>query len=345
MDFAKWVSFSAVIIFIYILWQIKKLVLLVFTAMILALVLNIFVKKLSQLGIKRSYGMIISLLALLLTIVLLTILVIPSLFLQFQQLYFLVPQGLQQIIFQADKIKDSFPTQISALIPNFETILSQIQPLIEDLLTKGVSLISGFFGSLLSSLLLLALTLMFLADPIAYEEGFISFCPAFYRKRIKNILDKISRQLEGWLINTFIKIIGVFLLTYICLVIFDIPLVLPQVFLASFLVITPYIGIILSLISPMAIAFLGSPFKPWLILISYFLIDQFIDRILIPRLRNKKQRIRLIPANVIIGEVVFASFLGLLGLFLAIPLTIISQNLIKEILIKDIFDHWKVNEP
>lgn len=38
---------------------------------------------------------------------------------------------------------------------------------------------------------------------------------------------------------------------------------------------------------------------------------------------------------------IFASFLGLLGLFLVVPLTIISQILLEEILIKDIFDHWQ----
>ena len=215
---------------------------------------------------------------------------------------------------------------------------------LEDLFTRSVSFISGFFGSLLSSLLLFALTLMFLAEPLAYEEGFISFVPAFYRSRIKTILDEITVQLELWIVNTFIKIIGVFLLTCFCLVLFQIPLVWVQSLVASILVVTPYIGVILSLISPMAIAFLDSPFKPWLILISYIFIPVLIDRFITPFFKTKKQRIQLIPGIVIIGEVLFASFLGVLGLFLAIPLTIISQTLIKEILIKDIFDRWEMNE-
>ena len=150
---------------------------------------------------------------------------------------------------------------------------------------------------------------------------------------MKTILDKITKQLELWLINAFIKIIGVFALTSVFLFIFQIPLVLAQALLASILVFTPYIGVIISIISPMAIAFLDSPVKPWLILVSYVFIHQLIDRLIIPQFRRKKERIKLIPANIIIGEVIFASFLGLLGLFLATPLTIISQTLIKEILI------------
>ena len=149
MDFAKWVSFSAVIILIFILWQIKKLVLLAFTAIILALILNIFVRKLDNtFGIKRSYGVIIAILSLLLTIVLLTISVIPSLFIQFQQLFDLVPQGVDKLVIQLDRIKDELPSLISNSIPNLDTILPQIQPLLEDLFTRSVSFISGFFGSL-----------------------------------------------------------------------------------------------------------------------------------------------------------------------------------------------------
>ena len=149
MDFAKWVSFSCVIIFIFILWQIKRLVLLAFTAIILALILNIFVRKLNNtFGIKRSYGVLIAILSLLLTILLLTISVIPSLFIQFQELFDLVPQGVDKVILQLDRIKDELPSLISNSIPNLDTILPQIQPLLEDLFTRSVSFISGFFGSL-----------------------------------------------------------------------------------------------------------------------------------------------------------------------------------------------------
>jgi predicted PurR-regulated permease PerM len=74
----------------------------------------------------------------------------------------------------------------------------------------------------------------------------------------------------------------------------------------------------------------------------YIAIYQIIDKIIIPKLR--KNRVVLISANVIIGEVIFANFLGLLGLFLALPLIIITQILIKEILINDIFDHWQIKQ-
>lgn len=343
MNFAKWVSFSIVIILIYVLWQIKKLILLVFTAFILALILNAIVNKLTALGIKRNQGVLLSLFALLCLVILFIILVVPPLFFQFQELFNLVPQGIDKLIFQVNKLKENITLpEISNLIPNLEELLPQIKPLVEDLLTRGINLVSGFLGALLSSLLLLALTLMLLADPLAYKQGFIRFFPHFYRPRVTDIIEQIQAELQEWLTDTFIKIISVTILTFICLLILQIPLVFAQALLAGILAFTPYIGPIISVISPVAIAFIESSWKPWLILIFYIIIYQIVERIIIPKLR--KNRVKLIPASVIIGEVVFANFLGLLGLFLAVPLIIISQILIQEILIKDVFDRWKVSK-
>ena len=343
MNFAKWVSFSIVIILIYVLWQIKKLILLVFTAFILALILNAIVNKLTALGIKRNQGVLLSLFALLCLVILFIILVVPPLFFQFQELFNLVPQGIDKLIFQVNKLKENITLpEISNLIPNLEELLPQIKPLVEDLLTRGINLVSGFLGALLSSLLLLALTLMLLADPLAYKQGFIRFFPHFYRPRVTDIIEQIQAELQEWLTDTFIKIISVTILTFICLLILQIPLVFVQALLAGILAFTPYIGPIISVISPVAIAFIESSWKPWLILIFYIIIYQIVERIIIPKLR--KNRVKLIPASVIIGEVVFANFLGLLGLFLAVPLIIISQILIQEILIKDVFDRWKVSK-
>ncbi|WP_231933037.1 AI-2E family transporter [Geminocystis sp. NIES-3708] len=340
MNFAKWISFSFVIICIYILWQIKQMLLLALTALVLALTLNILVKKLIDLGLKRIYGILLSILTLFAIIILFFLILVPSLISQFQELFTLVPKGINKLILELDNFKYYISPDFSDSLPDLQEILVQLQPIFSNLYKKGFNFIFGFFGVLLSSLLLLALTLMILVDPLPYKQGFIRLFPSFYRTRINVILHQTKIQLEEWLADTFIKITSVIILTFLCLLILQVPLVSAQALLAGILAFIPYIGPTISVISPMAIAFLYSPWIPWLILIFYITIYQVTDKIIIPKLRQN--RVVLIPANVIIGEVIFANFLGLLGLFLALPLIIISQILIKEILIKDIFDHWQI---
>lgn len=340
MDFGKWVSFSIVIIFIYILWQIKQILLLVFTAIVAALILNIIVKKLVNFGLKRGYAVLSSIVLLFCVITFFILIVIPSLLQQFQELYNLVPLGIQKLILEVDQFKYNLSSEWANSLPDLKRILVDLQPLLNDLLKRGFIVITGVFGALLSGLLLLALTLMILVDPLPYKEGFVRLFPYFYRSRINDILLKIKIELEEWLADTFIKVISVFILTFLTLLILNVPLVSAQAFLAAFLAFIPYIGSVTSVVSPMAISFLDSDWKSWAILIVYLGIYYSIDKIIVPKLR--RNRVILIPANVIIGQIIFANFLGILGLFLAFPLIIITQILIKEILIKDIFDSWEL---
>lgn len=342
MNFAKWISFSIVVVFIFVLWQIKQLLLLVLTSVVLALSLNIIVRKLSNLGVKRNYAVLISFLALFILLATFLILVVPSLLTQFEQLSTLVPQGINKLIVELNRLKNNLSPYLSNSLPNLDQLLPQLQPIINNLLSRGVSFVSGFLGGLLSSLLLFALTLMILVEPISYRNGFIRIFPNFYRPRVNYILSLCEEKLQEWLIDTFFRILSIIILSYITLSLLGIRLVSAQSLLAGVLSFIPYIGPFISIISPVAIAFLNATWKPWLLIVIYIAIYQVIENIIIAKLR--KNRVILAPFNVIIGEVFYASFLGFLGLFLATPLTIITEILVKEILIKDILDQWKLEK-
>jgi predicted PurR-regulated permease PerM len=45
-----------------------------------------------------------------------------------------------------------------------------------------------------------------------------------------------------------------------------------------------------------------------------------------------------------LAQLFFASIFGFLGLFLAVPLTLIGRIWLKEALIKDILDHWRIRD-
>jgi len=342
MNFAKWISFSIVIILVFIVWQVKQLLLLALTAVVLAISLNICVVQLRRLKIKRNYAVALSILLLLLIVFIFIILVVPSLINQFEELSELVPKGIDQLISELNDLRDRLALDVIDALPDLEEILSQLQPILNELVSRGVNIVSDFLGIILSSLLLLALTLMILVDPFSYRNGFIRLFPQFYRSRIDAILVRCQYNLEEWLTDTLIKMVSAFILSSLILFIFNIPLVWVQGLLAGILVLIPYIGPTISVISPFAIAFLSSWWTPWIVLFFYILNYQLIEYLILPKLR--KTKLKLSPANVIIGEIFFASMLGILGLFLALPLTIISQIFISEILVKDVLDNLTTEE-
>jgi predicted PurR-regulated permease PerM len=202
--------------------------------------------------------------------------------------------------------------------------------------------LSFFYSSLgipLSLVFLLVLTFMLLAEPRPYRQGFIRLFPSFYRRRVDEILLRCDRALKKWLAGIVFNMLVVTLLSFVGLSFLKIPLALSQATIAGVFTFIPNIGPVLSVVSPMAIALLENPWKALSVLILYIVIQQ-VDSQLLTRLVIK-QPISLYPAITLLVQLIFASFLGFLGLFLAFPLAIVGEIWLKEVLIKDVLDRWQ----
>jgi len=101
----------------------------------------------------------------------------------------------------------------------------------------------------------------------------------------------------------------------------------------------PNLGPTISVIPPMAIALLEAPWKSLAVFGLYFAIQQIESNFLTPYVMA--QQVSLLPAVTLLSQVFFATFFGFLGLFLALPLTVVGQIWVKEVLIKDVLDQWR----
>jgi hypothetical protein len=53
------------------------------------------------------------------------------------------------------------------------------------------------------------------------------------------------------------------------------------------------------------------------------------------------KQVDLLPGVTLLSQVIFTIFFGFLGLLLALPLVLVGQVWLKEVLIKDVFDQWQ----
>ena len=342
MNLGSWIGFVVFFLSLYILWQIRQLVLLLFTAVIFANALNILVKRWQKFGIKRGYAVLLSILILFTILIGFFWLVVPSFAAQFEQLALLVPQGIDKLLIWIDLLSTRLDPELIKLLPDADELRRQLQPLLNQLLGGGFNFFKTSFGVLLSILLLLVLTLMLLADPAPYRQGFIRLFPSFYRQRVDEILHLCDEALQGWLIGILFNMAVIAVFSFIGLLILGIPLVLAQALLAGILTFIPNLGPTLSVIPPMTIALIEAPWKSLAVLILYVAIQQLESNVLTPLVMA--QQVSLLPAITLLAQVFFATFFGFLGLFLALPLTVVGQVWFKEILIKDILDRWKAIE-
>ena len=202
--------------------------------------------------------------------------------------------------------------------------------------------VSNTLGMLLSFLFVLVLTIMMLAQPLAYRKIFIRLFPSFYRRRVEEILTECEAALGKWVIGAIISMTLVALLSFIGLSFLGVRLALAQGVLAGLLNFIPNIGPTLSVVLPMGIALLDNPWKSLFVLILYIFIQQLESNFITPYVMA--QQVSLLPAITLISQVLFATFFGFLGLVLALPITVVGKVWIKEVLIKDVLDQWGKNK-
>jgi len=343
------IGLLVLIICLYVLWEIRQLLLLVFAAIVFATSLNQLVRWLTtRLKIPRFWSVLLSLMIFFAITIGFFFLIVPPFIAQSQELVDLFPKAIDIWSTRLRQFINDLPPWLNQYIPrpNVNTkvfrpsqqLIQQLQPLIQSLVGGAGEFVSNTLGNFLSFLLVIVLSIMMLAQPLAYRQTFIQLFPSFYRRRAEEILTECEVALGKWVIGAIISMTLVALLSFIGLSIIGVRLALAQGILAGLLNFIPNIGPTLSVVLPMGIALLDSPWKALFVLILYIIIQQLESNFITPYIMA--QQVALLPAITLISQVIFATFFGFLGLVLALPITVVAKVWINEVLIKDVLDQW-----
>ncbi|MFP4008404.1 MAG: AI-2E family transporter [Spirulinaceae cyanobacterium] len=337
MNFAQWLGFLGLLIALYILWQLQQLLLLIFCAVVLATALNRLVLWFQRRKLARNSAVWLTLIFCLLFAILFVWLVIPPFFEQFQRLLELIPRAFKRLSLEIAILENRLPPFVPDL-PNLAQVTAQLPPLITNILGNFLTIFSTSFNTLLQFLLVLVLTLMMLFSPQPYRQGFLRLFPSFYRRRADYILTQSEIALGNWLSGMVINCLFIGIASGLGLWLLRVPLVLVHALLAGVLNFIPNIGPLLSAIFPVTIALLDDPWKIIAVLILYFAIQNIESYWLSPTVMANK--VSLLPAVTLTAQIFFAKTFGLLGLMLALPLTVVAKTWIEEVLFQDILDRW-----
>lgn len=112
MRFGQLIGFLALVISLYILWQIRQILLVVFAAVVLATVLNQLVSFFQRFRIKRGIAVAISIILLLVVLVGFFALIVPRLIDQLQQFGNIMPIGLERLRSWNNWLQNLIPDQL-----------------------------------------------------------------------------------------------------------------------------------------------------------------------------------------------------------------------------------------
>ncbi|MDJ0707648.1 MAG: AI-2E family transporter [Leptolyngbyaceae cyanobacterium MO_188.B28] len=343
MKFNDLVGFLGLVIALIILWQFHQILLLVFTAVVLAIALNSLVRRLVvKLGVPRGRAVLIALGLVLLGGTALLVLVVPQFINQFHQLLQKIPKGFEQFVDWVDALMETPPNWLPTPeeMPALSDLIQQIGTFAGTAFGNFLTFFSDSFTVLLQLLLVIVLTLMILADPIAYRNLLLRLFPSFYRRRADKILSKCEIALLGWMGGVSFNSLFVATLCGVGLFALRVEFAFTHAVVAGVFNFVPNIGPFLSVVFPLSVALLDSVGKAIGVIILYLIVQNLESYWFSPMVMM--QQVKLLPAATLIAQLFFTTFFGPLGLILALPLAVITKTWLEEAWVKDILDQRKI---
>ncbi|MEM1251906.1 MAG: AI-2E family transporter [Cyanobacteria bacterium P01_H01_bin.21] len=339
MKFGKLIGLIALLIGLYLLWKIRVVVLLAFSAVAIATVLNRVVRQLVRWKLQRGLAILVTLTTVFTIVATILTITIPPFVDQVAQWLNQVPVEVAQVSNWLESINDRLPIELSDQVQQLDTFIRDIPRVIRSLFSNFFLFFRATLSLIINSLLVLTITIMLLANPQAYRRAFTMVFPQFYRHRIHQILDSCERSLVAWGIGILFNMVVITGLSFVGLRLINVPLPIGNAFIAGILTFIPNVGPVLSVVPPAILGLLESPWKAIAVIILYVLIQQAESNFLTPLVM--KYQVSLLPAITLVSQLICGVLFGFLGLFLALPIVVIGQVWLQELLIEDIMNKWR----
>ncbi len=261
-----------------------------------------------------------------------------------------VAQVFQQIIQQAPAVQRWFQEDLTAYLSRYgfdvsrltEGVLAGLPDKLQELLQaflsgllSASSSLSSVLGQFLNLVLVPFITFYLLRDWDKLRHDVkVLFIPVDKQAAASSLWHRVDDILSGFVRGQLTVCVLVGALTAGALLLLGIRYWLALGILAGALNIVPYVGLAVTLLVAVLVG-LFSPNPGWTVLKIVLAIEavQVLEStVLTPRIVGN--RVGLHPAWVILAVLVFANYLGVLGLFLAVPITAVTKELLLDALRK-----------
>lgn len=342
MKLGDWVSLLCLVAAGYIIWIIRPLLLLAFTAVVIAIALNSLTRQIRKFNIPRRFAIPIAILLAAAVAALFILGIVPPFVDQFKLLIDLLVRFSQTLPARLTQVQANLPERIRLPeVSEFVAWLTSPDSAVLDVFGNFFSFFNSSLQVVLQTLLVTVLAIMMLTNPTAYLDGVLLLFPSFYRQRAREIFGKCEIALGNWLGGIVISSVFIFFVSFLGLLMLGIDLAFAHALLAGILNFIPNLGPTLSMGFPVVVALLSNePWKAIAVVGLYIIVQQIEAYWLTPTIMA--HQVALLPAFTLVAQIFFAGIFGFLGLVLALPLTVVAKTWIQELLIKDVLNTWQL---
>lgn len=292
-------------------------------SIIVAYLINPLVIKLENLGLKRSYAILIVYLIVILFFAIIVVFLWPMLVEQLKNLVQSIPQIVRYVNRLSDKIGGKFkdyPAVNDFILDGTKSILKSLNKVQDNLIFELGNIgekVSGLASGILKIVLIPVFTFYFIMFKEKYFIWIKKQVPANKYKGTVSLFREVDRVNSQFVRGRLIMAIAVGIMTTIFLLIMRIDYALIIGIITCVADIIPYIGPALGFIPAVVLALVDSPIKAVIVAIAFVLIQWVENNILAPKILGTT--IGLNPLLILVSLIIGAGMFGVPGMIFAVP--------------------------
>lgn len=315
------------ILLLMFVWAVRDIVALVFTAVILAALMNPFANWAAKRKVPKG----------------ISVLIFYVVF--FGGLLFVMISGLPQIVEQTVRLGGSVGTSWHVLTEGVEHVrqfgeeyglsanlqagAQSLQDQVTHLVSSLFSRLTNVFGGIAALIVVLVMAFYMVVREEESLNWFRNFLPDRHQQFVAHLLTVVQAKFGRWLVGQLILSAVIGVLYYIGLRILGVEGALVLALIGAFTEFIPYLGPILGGIPAVIAAASQSPTLALLTVLLYLLIQQLENHILTPKIVERA--VGLHPVISIVALLVGGKLFGVAGAVLAIPVTTACSVALMEI--------------
>ncbi len=319
---------AGALLLIYCLYLLRRLLMLVFIALFLAVGMDPAIRRLQGWGMKRGQAVAVILLGIVGFLAAFFATVVPPLVEQVTEFARNLPDYVRDLAENNERIREYVSEQ---------NIAERLQDATKDIpaqIGSSFGTVLGVAGSVLASifntLTVLVLTIYFSLSFTKIREGSLRMIPQTKRERVQSLMDPILTKIGGYIAGNVVISIVAGIVSFAFLAIAGVPFPVALALWVAIADLIPLVGATLGAVPAVIVAFFDSP-GTGIATLAFFVVYQQLENYFVaPRVMTKA--VDLSPAAVLVSALGGAALLGVPGVLMAIPaaaaLKLISNEII-----------------
>lgn len=321
----------ALFLAVYFVYQVRAVVLVLLLTLLFSVIISRPVDYLARKGLGRGLGTLSVFGTLILALALGGIALGSVVESQAQQLVEDLPTLLSNAQHFIEGVQSRFGLDIS--LPDSQQLLDSARSFLSGgAFSTFISVGAGVANVVSLAVVVLISTIFAVARPAPLVNGFVVLFPAGRRERVREILEKMYKNVQRWFLGQLASMTIIGLLFTIALFFIGVPFALLLGILSGLLAFIPFVGPAISVIPPILLALAQEPISALWVLLAYAGVQFVEGNIVQPVVMSRA--VSLHPVIIVFALLIMGTLFGFIGVLLAIPLVAALHVLVHELWVK-----------